>query len=1212
MENKFILGLDLGVGSVGWALMLLDELGNPCRILDLGSRIFEPEGSSMEERRIARGTRRNLRRRGGRVKNTRNLFVKYEYLTPQQINQIYCQKGIIAPDVYELRLKGKYDLLTYEELLMILVHYAKGRGFKSNRKIQDANAKENGNDDQKMLAAKKKTEELLKSKKAENPSYTITNLLVENREIIHHIRNNSEAYQYGITRAMIEEETDIILNKQFELGLINEDFIHEYKEIVFFQRNFADGPDYGPYHNPLEQMIGSCTFIKEEPRVAKGDLTVELFTLVQKLTNIVYKKKTDKKTKYKLDKNVIQELVRQALDNKEIKYKSILKLIGTDYYFPDLSVSRKEYLDLVEKARNDSSKSLEQLVEEKKLNTKIYKLQNYVTIKNGLKNILGENPNLTNQQYDLIGECLSRNKSDIEIKKFLNEPESRAVLKEVDLPDEVKEAVCNLEDKDFTQFASVSLKYLYQVLPLMINEGLDYYEASKACGFDTQNILYSREKIDYIPVIDKVLEELGQTINNKSVVRTLVETRKIVNAIVKKYGKPVAIHVEMARELTKSDDERKEIENVNNENQAINSSLRQQIYAKYPNKFASIDKISGADVLQYKLFIEQNFMCPYTLAVTGDIAKAKIHESELFSPDLEIDHIVPYSLTHDDRMTNKILVRTEYNRIKSQDIPGHYYDGEKGIETYINYVKTNYRFSADKRERLLANEITDKFINDYQARTLNDTRYATKALKKILTYTYGEEIPIRVFTGQITAKLRGVWGLNGLTHSYESKTYRLPKQNVTNDELKDKYNELSALIEKGVSKKSKEYRECVFAIKKLAEDKDKKNRENHLHHALDAVIIAVATDKVRTKIQQFEILKRNTNFDHDLVEYLQVIDNDTGEVKINRVVKPLEEFYQSLNIQTEEDKKHYPLPYDNFSKEVILRTYERDENILQWSLMQLDNYTNVNIQEIHPLMVSHHYSSKLSGRFHQATMMGAKQAEEGLVKVSRMSITDEKFDSKKLEKIYDKEGTQNYVYKAVKEWLGTYKNGATAYVEHGKQLPQNKNGNPIKKVKLNEGLIKEEFEIKAGSGQYVQKDDVVQIHVYTRDNDDKLYFVGMDRFRILNIEKREDLNLVFWYGQGKNNISLNYSQLKENGFIKQPQIFYKGQYVEIEMKNGAKELALINGCTSGYLEVKSVLGDAIDLIHNGLFQSFRSQYNLTVSTIKSIKPISISVLGKFK
>ena len=82
MNNNYnyILGLDMGVGSVGWACVLVNDNHEPYLILDLGSRIFDSEGMSVEDRRIARGTRRVLRRRKRRVQRTKKMFVRYHLL----------------------------------------------------------------------------------------------------------------------------------------------------------------------------------------------------------------------------------------------------------------------------------------------------------------------------------------------------------------------------------------------------------------------------------------------------------------------------------------------------------------------------------------------------------------------------------------------------------------------------------------------------------------------------------------------------------------------------------------------------------------------------------------------------------------------------------------------------------------------------------------------------------------------------------------------------------------------------------------------------------------------------------------------------------------------------------------------------------------------------------------------------------------------------
>ncbi len=1208
-QIRYILGLDLGVGSVGWAAVLINDENEPYRILDLGSRIFASEGNSMEDRRVARGIRRVLRRRRRRVIRTKNLFGRYGYLTKEQIKAIYQTKGEAMPDPYQLRIKGKKERLTLEELAIILIHYAKGRGFKSNRKIQENEASESksANEEQKLLFAKQQMESRLAEKQKEDATYTFTDLLLEDQKVSKRIRNTNGEYLHGVTRKMIEQEVTMILDKQIEFGLVCEDFKEEYLKILLFQRKFSEGPDEpSPYHNPFEQMIGKCSFTQES-RAPKSSLSYELFTLVQKLHDIRFRYPNEKENS-SLSVEQIKKLVSLARQSKKITYKTVRDVVGADIYFTGLMLSKKDYQSIVDSLKKDDTLDMKTLIEKKKGEVEIFKLKNFAKLAKNLRDQFGKNFTLSDQQYDMIADCLSRNKSDEEIENYLyNRNKNRLVLNDVELPSEVIEAVLKMDDKDYKEFGKVSFSFLYKVLPSMIEEGLDYTKACNKHFGDHRKQKVNEEDFGLVPVIDEILANLEMTITNKAVIRTLVESRKVVNAVIRKYGKPFEIHVEMARELTKSEDERKEIFNEQLSNQACNDSLKYQIYSQHPAIFGSIEGVKSADLIKYKLFIEQKGLCPYTLLKTGSESEAKINERELFTNLYEVDHIVPYSISFDDRIMNKVLVKRERNQEKGNKLPMESFGGNEGESKYLNWVKNNYNISFEKKDRLMAKKVSDQMLNDYRARTLNDTRYAIKAFKDILVYSF-PSVKVRSYTGQVTAKLRGVWQLNGLTHSYESDDYRV--KNEISEDVKELYDKLSNMILNHVTRKAKEYVEVERKLKQ-AIDGEKKNRENHLHHALDAVVIACATDSIRRRVEMQEMTLRQKG-EKNLVYYVPEFDEETGEyVKSHIVKKSYEEYRKELEkTQNYERGKLFPVPYVGFVEEVILRTYEMDKEILQYRLSQLPQYQDVDVKDISPLFVSHHYSTKISGRLHKATFYGLKETEEGKVLTERMMITSDKFDKKKLDKIFDVEKTQSYIYSAVKDWLGSYKNGAEAY-EKQKRLPINKNGNPIKKVKLVAGELKEEFSVKQNTNQYVEKENVLQIHVYKRKNDEKLYFVGMDRFRLMNLENREDLNLVLWYGQNKSNLNLKKSELKANGFVDKPMVLYKGQIVAIELKNGAKGLAKVGGCASGFFEVHSILGDACDLIEAGFFQEFRKrQYLLTVSTIKSIKPISVDILGK--
>ena len=1207
-NNKFILGLDLGVGSVGWSCVLLDEANHPHRILDLGSRIFEPSGSSVEDRRIARGSRRVLRRRKARAKRIRNLFAKHGYLSHNEIEKFLNVKGQCKIDPYLARVKGKTEKLNMEELCVILIHYAKGRGFKSNRKSAEDNAKEtkNDSDEKKLLFAKQRTEKIIEEKQRDKNDYTITDLLLEIKGEKGRIRNTAGVYQVGITRAMIESEIKMILDHQIGSGLVSEAFKDECMGIIFKQLTFSEGPNEpSPYHNPLQQMIGICRFTKE-PRAAKKTMSYELFVLVQKLHDIRYHE-VNSREKRSLNNSEVSQLVELALGGKEITYAMVEKVIGKPVSFFGLYLTKSEYFNVVDKMKNQSVQKKQDLLDKEKKKKVISDLKSYKYLRKQLKAILGNDYPISDEQYDLIADCLTQCKSDGEMENYLIG--NRQTQKDIEFNLELIEAVKNLDDKDFTGYGKVSLTFLYKILPLMIDQGFDYTRACTELGYN-HSIYYERDSdFDSVPIINQILEDLDKTITNKSVLKTLVMARSVVNAIINKYGKPIAIHIEMARELTKSDKERRDIQSEQFDNYSKNISLKYQIYSKHGDKFKTVDAISGNDLLQYRLFVEQSGICPYTLLRTGNEQEAKIHESNLFAAELEIDHIIPYSICFDDRFVNKVLVKKQENQEKSNQTPLQFHRNSAGLEKYRNWVNGNRQISVEKQSRLLADEVDNQLLNDYRARTINDTRYAAKAFKEILSHSF-PSIKIRSFTGQITANMRNVYRLNGKTHSLEAQDYKKTKNR--SKEMDELYEQLSLLIELGAQKQSKEYYQLQQKIKKIEQNENKKNRENHLHHALDATLIAVATDGLRRKIEIHEMALRQRKSSMFKVK-LPVFDEETGEViELEESEYCKGDYYASIQGKASVEKALFPEPYKDFTKELLLRTYELDKNRLRNLLATLPQYKNTVLNNVNPVFVSHHYTTKISGRLHKATYYGIKEQNNHKILTSRIAIDGESFNEKKLEKIFDKNGTQKYIYETVKEWLDGHKNGLLALKEHNGKFPKNRNGNDIRKVKLDVGQVKEEFSLKEGINQYVEKENVLQVWVYSKKGDDKLYFAGMDRFRLLNIGKREDLKLLLWHGQGENNTSISVTELAKQGFDKKPMVLNKGQTLFIKKRDGTQGLAKLVGCTSGMLEVDSILGDGKDLISSGLFEITPKQFRITVSTIESILPISVNQLGEIK
>lgn len=1201
-NNNYILGLDLGIGSVGWSCVELNNTKEPKRIIAANSYIFPAEQGSLEDRRIARGQRRLIRRRQNRVKIIKNMFWKCGLLEEEYVKTFWDKEFNNYDDPYTIKVKGITDKLEPQELMIALVHYAKKRGFKSNRKKDEvASNKKSATEDQKLLYAISTTENELKEQ-----NKTISQYILDNKDTKGRVLNTDGNYHIGIKRSMIEDEVNKFLDKQIEFNVIDEKFKEEYLNILLHQRSFSEGPDQGFYkeHYGIENMRGKA--MDGNVRAPINSPSYEIFKMMQDLMNVRYYKYNEdgKREEQKLSKEEIHKIILLALNkNKEVKYKLIRDVIGKDsaIFFKGITLTKNDY-DKIAKMKQENPLSDDKALREnyilknKKINNA--KLNNYGTIKNSFKK-LGINLNENDiKLMDQLTELLCLYKSDDEIMANMNKFD--LIMNQDDL---FKNHILELDTKYMKEFGKLSYDMIYKLIPKMWNNNYDYSEAMKVIGYDHTNRKHSDKSFNKLPSLENMTEDLDLFITNRKVISTIKNAKDIINKLISKYGRPYAIHVEMSRDLTKTDKEAKDALDQSATNQMEKLTLKTEILNKF-NQFDSIEDISYQDLLKFKLFKEQRGICPYTLAQTGDINKSKIYESKIFSEEYEVDHIIPYSKCFNDRYYNKVLVFKSANQEKRDRIPLQYFDNDKGIELYKKWVNENIK-SYNKRKFLLATEITDEMKQEFSARAINDTRYIATEITKILNY-YFDDIKIRVYNGQLTDKVKGVWGLKNLTHSYQNENYILHQE--YDQDIKDKYKELSQLSQNGeyYSDKAKDVKKDILSFEK---QRDAKNRSNHLHHALDATVIACLTDSLNIRIAKFEQanrqIKQLEKYNKPIEIEINRVDPETGEiVKETQEINSKHALFEYLHI----NHMHFPKPYDEFSEEVKYRIFERDEERMKKLISQLNNYKYDNdyIREAKVLNVAHRCDKKITGRLHQDTVYGVKKSvlnNEQNVLTKRVNIDSNKFKINNLDKLYDKQGSQKEIYEVVKEWLGNYDDGEKASKALG--LPKLKNGTVIRKVKLEEGEIKERILINKVQKQYVEKDDVVRVDVYKKDDENKLYFVGMDRYRCANENSGQDL--LLWYGRDKNNILINENDLSKLGFTRVNTI-YKNQVVKVIFNDGKSTIAKSVGCSSGRFEIKSLLGDNYDLRHDLNKESNRM--NLTVSTIKNIEIIKTNILGE--
>lgn len=280
-------------------------------------------------------------------------------------------------------------------------------------------------------------------------------------------------------------------------------------------------------------------------------------------------------------------------------------------------------------------------------------------------------------------------------------------------------------------------------------QGKRYDEAVIEAGYAHHSHLNADAiKSRYIPKISK------DDIRNPVVYRALNQARKLVNAIVKQYGAPSSVHIELARDLNKPFDERRKIEK---EQKSFQETKQKDIEA-FESQFGKTPR--GTDMVKWRLYREQDAKCAYSLK--------PIDLNRLFEVGYtEVDHALPYSRSFDDGMNNKVLVLTVENRNKGNRTPYKYLNGANDSvqwRQFVAFVESNPKYRQAKKNRLLRKNFGNDESQQFRERNLTDTRYASKKFKEMVEthlqlHSDSKAQRCVVVSGQLTSLLRARWGL---------------------------------------------------------------------------------------------------------------------------------------------------------------------------------------------------------------------------------------------------------------------------------------------------------------------------------------------------------------------------------------------------------------------------------------------------------------------
>lgn len=706
----YILGLDIGITSIGYSILATDKAGNPYKIVILNSVIFPiaevpKTGASLASAtRQYRCSRRVQRRSGFRKHRVVALFLRHDLLDEPTITNFFDPK-VAHQDIWKLRALALHQLLTNEQLFEIFYYFAGHRGFKSNSKAdlkamsdeKDSKPADSDKKNKKNKKNKNHNDFMPTIKKVANSLegyLTLGDMMVHSPAFANNKHNKTYQGKYTVIplRKWIIAEVNTIVDYQRKLGntSISSDFLDKYLSLLTTQRNFDQGPGkpsrFGG--NLIERMVGRDTLDPNEKRAAKATATFARFNLLSNLNSLQICYQTG------------QPFQPLTTEQRQI----ILK----DEFKPELSfASIRKKLKLDKDAQFNLTKS-----NKKEAKQFLFQQKSFSQIHDVITD---------SDKIDEIGTILSLYKSDDNRAQHL-----RAInITEADIQ--------LLLPTQSSTFGNLSIKTMRKILPYL-EKGEVYSQAASDAGYDFNKTTVDRKF-------------LKDNINNPVVQRAIAKALKVVKAVTHRYGKPDAIHIELTREIKHNFEERQHIQRKNKHNQGINQDAVNYLEEKYI-------PVTGVNILKRKLYNEQHGIDLYS--------GKKISADYLYSDNYyEIDHIIPYSLSFDDSFTNKTVTATHCNRLKGNRIPLEYLaPGEQ--DAFRVRVQTNIE-NLRKKQKLLKEHFTQDDRNQWKTRNINDTGYINRVLAQYfeqnIDFTDKFKKKVVTINGAITAHIRSQYGI---------------------------------------------------------------------------------------------------------------------------------------------------------------------------------------------------------------------------------------------------------------------------------------------------------------------------------------------------------------------------------------------------------------------------------------------------------------------
>ena len=735
---RYVLGLDLGVASVGWAVVRLGEDGAPAGIIRMGTHLFEAgidagkstpeaalaagkEASRATPRRLARQQRRQTWRRAARKRRLLRTLQRYGLLPEGDTRDgaaidAYMKAldaGLretwnegadhrthqILP--YRLRAAALERRLEPYEVGRALYHLAQRRGFLSNRKT------DRGDEDQEAGKVKQGIADLAAAmERAGAPTLGayFASLDPTNPE-------ERRIRERWTDRRMYVKEFEAIWGAQAEHHpeLMTEEAREAVRCAIFFQRPLKS----------QRHLIGRCRLIPSRRRCAVADRAYQRLRLLQKVNDLRY---VDTATGEERGLTPEQRAALiQLLEAGDVPFSALKRTRG------GLGLPKSVEFNL---ERGGEKKIVGHRTDEK------------------LRKVFGE------ERWGRLSEA---DRAElVEDVLTIENPDAleRRGRERWGLPADaaVELARVRLEGG----YAPFSRRAILRLLP-HLERGVPLQTAIKE---EFPASFEAAEAMDLLPpVIGTGPGGEGGAFRDPpspAVTRGLSELRKVVNAIIRRWGKPERIHLEMARDLKKGRKQREEAAREMRAREKEREEAKRKLLEE-----AGIEHPSREDIEKVLLAEECGWTCPFT----GRCFEMRDLVGP--TPSVDVEHIWPFRRSLDNTFLNKTLCLHEENRHRKRDrTPFEAYGADP--QRYGEILQRVARFKGGARREKLRRFAATEIDEGFTERHLAETRYVSRKAAEYLALLYGGlwdadgTRRVQVSTGGLTAWLRRNWGIDGL------------------------------------------------------------------------------------------------------------------------------------------------------------------------------------------------------------------------------------------------------------------------------------------------------------------------------------------------------------------------------------------------------------------------------------------------------------------